>query len=347
MNLIITIDTEADNWGCYNQTGYSLKNLERIPLLQNLFDEFKVRPTYLITYPVATDQRCIEMFRGYLDAGKCEIGMHCHPWNTPPFDRRVSNLNFHTMLCNLPEELQDQKLETLHEVICRNLGVVPVSFRAGRWGFGLSTARSLCRLGYRVDTSVTPYVSVKKYGGPDFSDFGPEPFIFYPGGNVGGEGRNSLLQVPATVGFLQPNFSLCHQLMQSIEGPVVKRLRLKGVLDYLGLLNKVWLSPELADANAMIRLAKRMETNHHNCLNMVFHSTSLVAGLSPFVKTKEDEQLFFMKIRSFLEFARESGWNSVTLAQFEATFKPPVIPTIGIGNSSLFAMNQSQAEKTI
>lgn len=344
MNLVITIDTEADNWGFYNKTGYSLKNLERIPRLQSLFDEFKVQPTYLITYPVATDQRSIDMFRGYLDEGKCEIGMHCHPWNTPPFDNSVKIHDFDTMLCNLPEELQFLKLETLHGTICRNLGVVPVSFRAGRWGFGSATARSLCRLGYRVDTSVTPYVSWKNYHGPDFSGLGPEPFRFEPGGRAGGCECGTLLQVPATVGFLQPNFQLCQRLMKSIETPVGRKFRLKGILDRLGLLNRVWLSPELADSSAMIRLARRMEKNHHACLNMVFHSTSLVAGLSPFVKTKKDEDAFFMKIRTFLQVAREAGWSSTTLAEFEAAFEPSTVTSIEFGDDGMFAAKPSQLD---
>jgi hypothetical protein len=275
-----------------------------------------------------------------MDAEKCEIGMHCHPWNTPPFDNLEEFNGLNTMLSNLPEELQYRKLATLHETISHNLGVVPVSFRAGRWSFGAATARSLCRLGYRVDTSVTPYVNWQHFQGTDYSDFGPEPFIFKDGGVIPDGARNTLLQVPATIGFLQPNFKLCQRRMASIENFVGRKFRLKGLLAHLGMLNKVWLSPELADSTSMIRLARRMEKNHHTCLNMVFHSTSLLAGLSPFVKTKEDEDLFFKKIRLFLEVAREADWRSVTLAQFEATFKPPTIQIVGAGKSGLFVVTQ-------
>jgi hypothetical protein len=40
------------------------------------------------------------------------------------------------MLCNLAAELQYRKIRTLHELIGTRFGVRPVSFRAGRWGYG-------------------------------------------------------------------------------------------------------------------------------------------------------------------------------------------------------------------
>ena len=63
MKLIITIDTEEDNWGDYSRKDFTLKNIERIPALQQLFDDFNVRPTYLINYPVAADKMAISIFK--------------------------------------------------------------------------------------------------------------------------------------------------------------------------------------------------------------------------------------------------------------------------------------------
>jgi hypothetical protein len=221
------------------------------------------------------------------------------------------------MLCNLPEELQHLKLAFLHDVICKNFGIVPVSFRAGRWGFGPTVARSLIRLGYSIDTTVTPYVSWNVFHGPDYSSFGNELFRFSAEGLSHKDEKGALLEVPATVGFIQSNFRFCHFLMKAAENRFAGKLHLIGLLDRIRLLNKVWLSPELADANSMIKLAKRMHKNDYPCVNMTFHSTSLLAGLSPFVRTVEMEKRFFQKIREFLEFVHISGWESQTLAQFE------------------------------
>ena len=83
-SLCISIDVESDmpNWVVEPET--TLENVRGIPRLQELFDEYGVRPTYLVTYPVADDPECVEIFRRIHEAGRCEIGMHCHPWTTPP-----------------------------------------------------------------------------------------------------------------------------------------------------------------------------------------------------------------------------------------------------------------------
>ena len=114
MYLIVTIDTEEDNWGEYYLPEYSLRNIEEIPKLQDLFNEFNVKPTYLITYPVATNERAVFILKRILDEGKCEIGNHCHPWNTPPFEEERNKFN--SMLCNLPMELQYKKIKVLHDL---------------------------------------------------------------------------------------------------------------------------------------------------------------------------------------------------------------------------------------
>jgi len=315
MKFIITIDTEEDNWARYSVSDNPVYNIERIVCLQKLFDRFDAKPTYLITYPVATNPKSIKILKRILDDGNCEIGMHCHPWNTPPFDKNIVIREQDTMLCNLPKELVFAKLAELHETICRNFGCTPVSFRAGRWGYGPAVSSALCCLGYRVDTSVSPYIDWSFCHGPDYSEISPSLFRFDIEGVHFKKERGLLLEVPATVGFLQKNFSACQRICKLLERPLGRKLRIKGILDKLGVLNKVWLSPELADVKSLILLANRMELNNFPCINFTFHSTSLLAGLSPFVTEKREETIFFDRIRSFLEVAHEAGWESVTLSQ--------------------------------
>jgi peptidoglycan/xylan/chitin deacetylase (PgdA/CDA1 family) len=312
--LIITIDVEEDNWGEYDPHQYSLCNLKKIPRLHELLKEFSVEPTYLVNYPVASDPWSAEMFSEYARQGNCEIGMHCHPWNTPPFKERICESN--TMLCNLPAELQYMKLKYLHDTVVRNIGISPVSFRAGRWGFNAETAKAIRRLGFKVDTSVTPLMNWKESRGPDFSLFGPEPFRFECDDLSKAVGGGPLLQVPATVGFLQSNFRLCRLLNRAAESRIGRLIHLKGILYRCGVLNQAWLSPELSDTETMIRLAKRFVKNNYSCLNFTFHSTSLKEGLSPFVGVGEEGK-FLKKIEEFLRFARFSGFETVTLKEFE------------------------------
>jgi hypothetical protein len=315
MKLIVSIDTEEDNWARYSAADNPVENIERLVSLQKLFDQYGVRPTYLTSYPVATNPRSVEILKGLLDKGNCEIGMHCHPWNTPPFEEEINDYN--SMLCNLPEPLALKKLSVLHEAICENLDLIPESFRAGRWGFSSAVARALRTLGYRVDTSVTPFTDWGQYFGPNFSSFRLHPYRFDPDDIAAPKAKGALLEIPATVGFLQSSFERCQKWTKYLESDVCKKFRLKGVFSKLRLLNKVWLSPELADAKAMIRLAKRMESMNFPCLNMSFHSTTLMAGLSPFVVTNDDEAGFLQRIEDFFAYASAIGMKSLTLSEIE------------------------------
>ena len=318
MDLVITIDTEEDNWNRYSANDNPTTNIERIVSLQKLFDRHDVRPTYLITYPVATNPRAIEILRGILEEGKCEIGTHCHPWNTPPFDPRALIRKQDTMLCNLPESIVLDKLTTLHETIQHNFDVMPVSFRAGRWGFGPAVARALCQLGYRVDSSIMAYADFRPYLGPDYSQFGPDLFRFDVEGVHHPNEQGRLLEVPATTGFLQRNFSLANRFWRLLDNAISKRFHCRGVLDKFGILNKVTLSPELEDTSALIRLSQRMAQKNFSYLNFTFHSSSLLPGLSPFVRTPEDELAFNRRIEKYLVFFSSQGWSSKTLSQIKS-----------------------------
>lgn len=316
MKLIVTIDTEEDNWGQYDLGDCTLENIERIDVLQELFDRHGVNPTYLVTYPVATDKGAINRLRRIMADGRCEIGTHCHPWNTPPFEEARNARN--SMLCNLDADLQYKKIDTLHQVITRNFGVAPTSFRAGRWGIGSDTPQILRQLGYKVDTSIMAFQNWEEFGGPDYSDAFPNPFMW---GNQEGaltEPFSSIMEIPATSGFAQRNFQLCDRLWLALGGQITQKLHLRGILDRLGILNKIWLSPETSSSSQMIRLTTAMMKQGYHMVNMFFHSTALKAGLSPFVKTREDEDRFLRTIEEYLVFAGNTGIESITLSNAAA-----------------------------
>ncbi len=317
MKLIITIDTEEDNWGSYSPTGATLGNTGRIPALQELFDAFHVRPTYLVTYPVATDMRSVTILKDILDSGRCEIGTHCHPWNTPPFEEAPGERN--SMLCNLPADLQYRKLGALHNAIAGSFGITPVSFRAGRWGYGTDVARNLQKLGYRIDTSITPYINWSNHCGPDFTKVSPQPFRFSSSDIRRESADGAMIEIPATIGFLQQNFALCNSILETAKRFPIKYLRPAGILYRLRLVNKVWLSPEVTDGKTMAKLAQRMMKNNYPVINLVFHSPALKAGLTPFVKTEEDEGRFLRHIKEFLVFAKDAGIDSMTLSEILKT----------------------------
>ena len=256
MKLIITIDTEEDNWGGFQPTGHTVENIGRVASLQELFDEFNVKPTYLITYPVAADEKALSILKPILLSGNCEIGAHCHAWSTPPFEEESNERN--SMLCNLPAALQFKKLSLLHDIIIRKFGIAPVSFRSGRWGYNRDIADSLYRLGYIIDTSITPYTDWTKFHGSDFSDISNEPFAYCDGFEKRGRSPYGLIEVPVTIDYLQEHTALNRRIRKLLANRLVKRSRLAGILYRLNIHNKVMLSPEVFGSAEMITLTKVM-----------------------------------------------------------------------------------------
>ena len=302
MKLIVTIDTEEDNWGQYDLNNYTTENIGKIDLLQELFDRYDVKPTYLITYAVATDNSSIKRLRRIMEDGRCEIATHCHPWATPPFEETRNDWN--SMLCNLPVSLQRQKITNLHTTITQNFGIEPTSFRAGRWGYGEEVPRILAQLGYKVDSSILAFQDWRIYGGPDSSGVFPNAFMY----------DTNLYEVPASAGYLQHRYKLCNKVWQALSSELLLKLKLRSVLNRLGLLDKIWLSPETSSSSQMIRITSIMSQEGYQFANMFFHSTALMAGLSPFVKSKADESQFLKKIEEYLIFTKKSDIESIKLS---------------------------------
>ncbi len=312
MKLVVTIDTEEDNWGNFDITDYSVHNIELIPELQDLLNEFGVKPTYLIDYPVASNPRAVSILRGLVGRGVCEIGTQCHPWNTPPFEEEHNKKN--TMLSNLPSGLQFRKIKALHETIVKNFETVPIAFRAGRWGYGKDVALALDRLGYKIDTSITPFTDWSDKSGPDFSMASLLPYYFSPDDILRADRNGRLLEIPVTIGFTQTNFEVADFLFNFLKTQPLNHFRLIGLLNKLRLLNKVWLSPEQCSSREMISLTKRLIQKGIPVVNLFFHSPTLCPGLTPHVRTKDEKLEFMGRIERFLKFAKWEGIEPTSLS---------------------------------
>lgn len=320
MYLAVTIDTEEDNWGEYDRAAYTVENLRRIPQLQQLFNARGVRPTYLISYPVAASSVGVDVLASLARQGLCEIGTHPHPWNTPPIEEERTPYN--SFIHHLPPDLQYRKLKTLHDAIVANFGVVPTTYRSGRWGFSEDVARHLIRLRYTVDTSISPGFDWRQYEGPDYSEWPCEPFVYRMHANGGA----SLLEVPATIDFVQRPRDLASTMYRAIRSSIPGGNRLLGLLGRVGLLNLVSISPEIDTLPRMIRLAKAMQKRGAQVVNMFFHSPTLLEGCSPYVATAGQLKAFIERVDGFLAFAQTAGMQPVTMSE---------LPTAGIGASTV------------
>jgi hypothetical protein len=142
MHLLVGIDTEGDNqWDAAARAHQRFENIYALPRLHALFARHGVRPTYVITYPVATDPRSAAVLRGLLAGGDCEIGAHHHAWETPPC--REEDVRRHPYASQLPRAQFERQLETLTGAIEAAVGQRPVSYRSGRDGFNASHVSAL------------------------------------------------------------------------------------------------------------------------------------------------------------------------------------------------------------
>jgi hypothetical protein len=313
VSVFITIDTEEDTWGQFSPHHNPVENITCLPRLQSLFDRYDAVPTYLVNWPVATTVSSREILLRLRETGRCEIGTHCHPWNTPPLEEKISDKN--SMLCNLPPGLVAEKMETLHQRIQSSFSLTPVCFRAGRWGFGTSVAASLCNLGYRVDTSVSPLVNWTKDGGPDFSEAPLQVYRFDPPDILHPKPEGVLLEVPPSVGFLNRRTERCRQIRRFLLKAPFYQIHTAGLLKRLGLLRFRWLCPELTPGPEMIKLSEYLIRSGSTVLNMSFHSTSLLPGKSQFVSDPRQLEGFMNRIEVFLKFAAEKGYSFLPLSQ--------------------------------
>jgi hypothetical protein len=313
VKLVVTVDVEEDQWGMLAAREATVHNARRLRTLQNLFDEFAITPTYLLTYPVVTDPHAAGILREIVHARRCEIGTHCHPWNTPPYEECLNKYN--SMLCNLPTTLQFNKLQRLHAAIQDTFEVAPVAFRSGRWGFDAEVARNILRLNYRIDTSVTPYTSWTHQCGPDFSYISPQPYLVMQESSAGQHLKSALAEIPVTIGYLHGEFQACETMAQRLGKGPWRRLKLGGLLSTFHVLRKVWLSPEMETPARMIQLVRQMRVQGYEVLNLVFHSSALMAGCGPFIRTVADEHLFLNKLKMLLNLAKNEGVVFISLSE--------------------------------
>lgn len=305
--LFVTIDTEEDAWGipscsCLtDEKPCPVENIYSLPKVQKIFDEFAIRPVYLCNAPVLEDQRAIELLRNFLKQNRCDIGSHIHPWNTHPISEEIIEVNTH--LKNLSPSLIKKKLTNITDAIKTNFDINPIIFRAGRWGMNADVLKILIKLGYKIDTSVTPYTDWSEYAnGADFTGFPDRPYYINLAQGISKPASKylDLLEIPVSIGFNRACFPFWNKVYTLLKRPLINKLRLAGLLHRTGLLQKIWLSPEFNNAREMISLSKILLQKGNNLLNLTFHSTSLSPGKNPFVRSEADLVNFISRIRDYL-----------------------------------------------
>jgi len=319
--LIVTVDAEEEGlWdGVFRPHGNTVRNIDGIERFQVLCEGLTVRPTYLVDTAVAGDDRAVEILKGLQDAGQCEIGAHLHPWCAPPLDEQINQRN--SFMCNLPEPLQRDKLTRLTEHIQERFARRPTSFRAGRYGLDIVGARILQELGYLVDSSVIAFQDYSHQDGPDFRAFPYTPYRIGQEDLRTAEPDGGLLEAPVSVGFSRANFTRAHRIRQFASRRLFRPFHLVGILDHLNLARRIKFSPEQADARRMNQLVDAYLANDAPCMVMMLHSSSLVAGCSPYVADQSRLDRLYRELEATFEHClSRRRMKSETLSGFAESY---------------------------
>lgn len=286
-SLYVVVDTEAEfDWaGDFSRSLTAVSSVAQQEKAQAIFDAYGVRPIYVVDYAVASQPTGFTPLRKMLDQHRCVIGAHLHPWVNPPFEEEISEFN--SFSGNLPPPLEERKLTALKALITQNFGIMPLFYKAGRYGVGSQTMTTLARLGFAVDFSILPGADLRGRGGPDFRFADAAPYRAAIGG---------VLSVPTTRGQVGLLPTLPSWLRAALQSPTMRRLHIPGLLSRSGLANTVTLTPEGVTAAEQGKLLRKLMARGYRTFIFHYHSPSLGVGNTPYVRTEKDLKEFLQRI---------------------------------------------------
>lgn len=279
--FLVTIDTEEEfNWGApLDRDAHSLHAVPALARFVEFCSGFGVAPVFLIDYPVACASETAQVLRDAVESGRAEVGVHLHPWVSPPHDEEVSEFNSYAG--NLPAPLEREKFRRIRDAIAANLGTVPVIYRAGRYGVGPASAEIMADHGIAIDSSVRALFDYAKGGGPNFRDHPLRPYWLDRG--------RKLLELPVTSVFWGP----LRQVGRWLYPRLWRFPRGRGLLSRAGLLERIPLTPEGISVEEARRAIDMALDDGLPVLVFSFHSPSLAPGHTPYVRSAADLDAFY------------------------------------------------------
>lgn len=313
--LVVGIDTESDApLPSGAQPGRRFDNIAVLPKLHARLLKHRVRPTYLVTHPVAADGRSASVLREMRQGRDCEMGSLHHAWETPPIaDGSVSRRPYAR---DLPLDQFAAQVTALTEAVTKAVGEPPLSYRSGRFGFSASHVPDLERAGYRIDSSVAPLLVEDDQGGPDFTNARPTPY-FLAYDDPTAPGTSNLLELPLTTAF-SPKLP---RLAARLHSRALRRSGLRRALQIAGAPGVRWLRPADSTLDDMRVLARQVKQDGVPLLNLVLRSNDAAVGGGPGVRAPEALEQFVGRLEGVLTFiVNEIGAIPVTFSEFRALY---------------------------
>jgi hypothetical protein len=206
------------------------------------------------------------------------------------------------MVSNLPRALQLAKIQTLTAALQEAFGRSPTAFRAGRYGIGPDTVAALVACGYRVDSSVSPFINLEAVDeGPTFVGAPIVPYRLAPGRDVREPVPDGpIIEMPLSYGFNRGPFRVFDPVQRLLDAAPAW-LHLPGIAARTGLVQRLSLSPEFQSAADMLTVSARLLEHGARHLHISWHTPSLKPGLSPFTATADGVQRLYAAIEDYFD----------------------------------------------
>lgn len=298
-SFIITIDTEGDNlWEYVKGKPVDVENAKYIPRFQNLCNKYGFKPVWLTNYEMIISDEYVNYINKPLSEGQCEIGIHIHAWNNPPYIDLKGKYNGNPYLIEYTGEVMREKFKTTYNLIEERLGVSVKSHRSGRWAMDERYFKLLEEFGVTCDCSYTPGISWATAAG-ETTTGGSD----YRNVSKGAHMVGNVLELPATVRryshYLSFGGSLIHKLRTIIKG------------------GAIWLRPALSSLAEMKKLMKDVDAESGNdYLEFMIHSSELMPGGSPYFEDEEAIDRMYYTMAQLFAYARELGYEGETLESY-------------------------------
>ena len=295
----VSIDTECDHdpqWIRSSPLRFDSIH-EGLPnRLQPAFEAVGAVPTYLLTVEVLEDAACVQTLNNL--QGNYEYGTHLHAAFIEPEKKFTdyAGVDSPDFQCGYAPDIEYQKLSNLSKLFENAMGYRPTSFRAGRYGASADSANALQRLGYKVDTSVTPHMRWQEPRSPvDFRRAPEQPYF------------------PSRHDLATPeNYSQGRIL----EVPVTVKPRL--------FRDPRWFRPWFASVEQMKEVFRYQLKRHAHAqvlsINMMFHSMEVIEKASPYPQTADDVKRFIENMSSALRWCSDEGAQFTGLSDLYPAF---------------------------
>jgi hypothetical protein len=306
--FVVTVDTEEEwDWASGYPTGPThTTNIRRLPAFHDVCEKFGAAVTFFVNHAVLSDPVARAVILDLAKRPRVEIGMHIHPWNTPPLQPVECVPERESFLHNLPPELAREKLNTVYATFAEH-GLQPVSFRGGRYSTSPVVQEWLRERGFVADASILPYTGWAVGGAPDYRTRDTQPRRL--------PGEAPLWEIPLSSGYTRRPFGFWQRALEVAAGPL-RPLRFVGLLSKLGIAEKAWLNFENPIGERMLALIRVLRKMNAPYLCFTFHSSSLLPGGSPYAPTGAAVEKLFRKLNDILErLAADAGLVPATVAE--------------------------------